>query len=521
MARAAGLLVARDIASERWVRWCGTGLVGAAAALVAENPGVAHDAKVLNVLIASPGDVERQRDVIEQEVLDWNRSPLAQELGVMLQPRRWQLDAVPLLGAGDGQQVINAQLRDDADIVFGVFHSKLGTATTRAASGTAEELEGALDHGAFVHVYRDERPLSGEHDPAQLAQLNAYLRGLRPLGLLGSVSSDDDLARKVRLALDHDVSEFLREAAAEQLSSSSTALPALDPSIQWLDRFNAAVGAVLATETFASAAQFDGMPDWISSTYQRRHVEVVAAADAVALHVVEAVRRRDSELHRSWIEAMPALAPNPYVGGSTKLLNLKRAPGCLLFHAAGIAACAVNDYALAGRLLSSRVQVEDSAHGPRPAAVALRAELIFDTAWPSRDLREHLLSLLSPVLGAWAAGQAWERWTYLCAVATAFFSAQINGVWLEYPYLQVSGHHMAALDVIAGEVLRRAVDEHGDAHPLLRAGFCDGLSDLFTEAARTFESRYGEWADRLDRQALPRSGGAFPSAPHYPGERTT
>ncbi len=92
---------------------------------------------------------------------------------------RWELDAVPELGRGDGQEVISRQLLDEADIVVAIFHARLGTATPRAPSGTAEELDGAVKRDLPVHVFVDVSAIPRDHDADQFKQLNAYLTELR------------------------------------------------------------------------------------------------------------------------------------------------------------------------------------------------------------------------------------------------------------------------------------------------------------------------------------------------------
>src|SRR6266496_5904882 len=122
---------------------------------------MSFNAKVLVVLVAAPGDTVDARDTVEREVRMWNTDH-CRDKKVMLLPIRWETDAVPELGDGDAQSVINSQLVDDVDIVFGLFHGRLGSPTPRAASGTAEELERSITRGARVHVYFSAMPLPRE-----------------------------------------------------------------------------------------------------------------------------------------------------------------------------------------------------------------------------------------------------------------------------------------------------------------------------------------------------------------------
>jgi hypothetical protein len=89
----------------------------------------------------------------------------------MLLPRHWKSDAIPRVGTDSGQGVINNQLVDDADIVIALFDGRLGQATADAVSGTAEEIQRAIDAGKHVHVWFSNEPIGRDTDPEQLAAL--------------------------------------------------------------------------------------------------------------------------------------------------------------------------------------------------------------------------------------------------------------------------------------------------------------------------------------------------------------
>src|SRR4249919_2175225 len=95
---------------------------------------------MLDVLIASPSDADEGRDAVERALHAWN-DYRSEDTGFVLRPRRWEIASVPVSGQGDPQSVINSQLVDQSDIVFGLFYDRLGSATPRAASGTAEEID--------------------------------------------------------------------------------------------------------------------------------------------------------------------------------------------------------------------------------------------------------------------------------------------------------------------------------------------------------------------------------------------
>ncbi|MFD5634600.1 hypothetical protein ACFWJM_10715 [Streptomyces sp. NPDC127077] len=167
-------------------------------------------ASVLNVFIASPGDLSEERKIVKEVIQEWNRQQQHTSQKVLLISQMWEEDAVPILGEGlDGQAVINEQLLDNANIVFALFYGRLGSATPRHISGAAEEIERSINRGIPVHVYRSKRDPSAGHDPQQYAELQEYLSDLEKRGLIGSFRSHRELRKKVMRALVRDVQLLL------------------------------------------------------------------------------------------------------------------------------------------------------------------------------------------------------------------------------------------------------------------------------------------------------------------------
>ncbi len=100
---------------------------------------MAFDAKVIKILIASPGDVEEERSVIPEVISRWNNIN-AESTSVVLLPVKWETHSAPRLG-DCAQGIINNQLVDSCDMVIGVFWTRLGSPTGVSESGTAEEIE--------------------------------------------------------------------------------------------------------------------------------------------------------------------------------------------------------------------------------------------------------------------------------------------------------------------------------------------------------------------------------------------
>ena len=183
-------------------------------------------ANVLNVFIASPGDTSAYRDAVEAALHRWNGMRAA-GAGVILLPRRWEVDGVPLMG-GDGQSQLNTQLVDKADIVIGIFHTRLGSATPRGRSGTAEEIERTHAAGKPVHVYRSTAPMPADVDIAQVEELRAFLDQMQANGLTGSFATAEDLQNQVQPAIEHDLTTLaLTPPTAPRASSPHASLRAV------------------------------------------------------------------------------------------------------------------------------------------------------------------------------------------------------------------------------------------------------------------------------------------------------
>lgn len=76
---------------------------------------MAYDAKVLPVMIASPSDVEDEREIVRRELAEWNTIYSKTQSAVLL-PIGWETHSAPEL-AGRPQEIINDRLLKDADLL--------------------------------------------------------------------------------------------------------------------------------------------------------------------------------------------------------------------------------------------------------------------------------------------------------------------------------------------------------------------------------------------------------------------
>ena len=152
-------------------------------------------ASVLNVLIASPSDVQAERDAVESAILEWNASHFPQT-GLILRPVRWETSFYPASG-GRPQGLLNPQIVEDAHFVIGIFGSRLGMPTGKAESGTLEEIEQFLATRRHVALYFSNAPVARSADRTQLDALEAYQRKRQKDSLYATFGSVEELRRQV------------------------------------------------------------------------------------------------------------------------------------------------------------------------------------------------------------------------------------------------------------------------------------------------------------------------------------
>jgi hypothetical protein len=115
---------------------------------------VPWSATVIELLIASPGDVGKARDAIEDAVHAWNANNARQRGAIVLRER----DAAPEQG-DRAQAIINRQIVDRADVLVGAFWTRLGTPTGAAESGAAEEIDRFVSSNRPAAIYFSRQPV--------------------------------------------------------------------------------------------------------------------------------------------------------------------------------------------------------------------------------------------------------------------------------------------------------------------------------------------------------------------------
>lgn len=171
------------------------------------------NARVVQILIASPSDTAGERHFVRQSIEDWNA--LHGENGLIFLPLLWERDATPEM-SDRAQGVINRQLVDRCDMLIGLFWTRLGTPTEEGDSGTAEEIERCIAQGKPVAIYFSDVPIVvGSVDLEEYGRLQDFRTDLEGRGLIDTYARIEDLLPKVHALLTRHARDTFQVDAPE------------------------------------------------------------------------------------------------------------------------------------------------------------------------------------------------------------------------------------------------------------------------------------------------------------------
>jgi hypothetical protein len=176
---------------------------------------MSYTAKVMNVMVASPSDVTRERISAQEVIADWNRLHAAR-LQLVLQPLLWELDVFPATGDRP-QALVNKQLVDRADVLVAIFWTRLGSPTGKEVSGTVEEIRRMVTDKKPVMIYLSGAPVRIDSvDQAQYGALQTFMEEMKREALVHSYNTPEEFSK---IFYQHLV-QSMPEYAANQLDVS-------------------------------------------------------------------------------------------------------------------------------------------------------------------------------------------------------------------------------------------------------------------------------------------------------------
>lgn len=185
---------------------------------------------ILEVFIASPGDVVAERQVLEEVVSEFNLT-WGDKHQVRLELLKWETHSRPAIGE-DGQDVINKQIGDNYDIFLGIMWGRFGSATNQAESGTEEEFNRAYSRfskGGNIQImfyFKNAGISPSDIDTEQLAKVQAFKKKIADEHgvLYNEFETTDNFQTKARIHLSKVVQDWL-DTNSDSIESKTVAKP--------------------------------------------------------------------------------------------------------------------------------------------------------------------------------------------------------------------------------------------------------------------------------------------------------
>jgi hypothetical protein len=161
---------------------------------------MSYDGRVYRILIASPSDVEEEREIAASVIQSWNDLH-SYARKIVLLPLRWETHTAPDLGTRP-QELINRAIVDDCDLLVGIFWTRIGSPTGASGSGTIEEIERVGKANKPVMLYFSHVGIDPELvDKDQFENLKQFKAKTFPNGLVEAFKTRNEFRDKFQRQL--------------------------------------------------------------------------------------------------------------------------------------------------------------------------------------------------------------------------------------------------------------------------------------------------------------------------------
>ncbi len=157
-------------------------------------------AKVYKIFIASPGDLEIERQIAREVIHEWNYLH-SESNSIVLIPVGYETHSWPDSGSHP-QAIITKQSLVDCDLLLALFWAKVGTATPNAESGTIEEYQTHIQAGKPAMVYFSNKQIPPDSiDSNQLERLRAFKQSISSKCKYEAFNTEEEFSSKLKANL--------------------------------------------------------------------------------------------------------------------------------------------------------------------------------------------------------------------------------------------------------------------------------------------------------------------------------
>lgn len=203
-------------------------------------------ADVISVMIASPGDVQRERQLVRDILHEYNDLHARANKCVLL-PVGWETHSAPDLG-GRPQELINKTVLENCDILVGVFWTRLGSPTGVEESGTVEEIKKHIESGKPAMVYFSSAPVVPESiDQDQFNAVQEFKKWCMQRGLIEHYDTHTDFIEKFR----NHIVRVVRDTPSLNEGRQATRVSAAPPASKLEEEISAEAMTIIKTSASA------------------------------------------------------------------------------------------------------------------------------------------------------------------------------------------------------------------------------------------------------------------------------
>jgi hypothetical protein len=155
---------------------------------------MAYTAKVYRIMLASPSDVDQEKKIAREVIFDWNNIN-SESKNIVLLPIDWEFNTIPTMGERP-QEIVNSTVLSKADLLIGIFWSRVGTPTGEFDSGTIEEIDKHIKTGKPTFLYFSKKNIPPDSINAdQFKCLKSLKTNYQSKGITTDFDSDEDFRR--------------------------------------------------------------------------------------------------------------------------------------------------------------------------------------------------------------------------------------------------------------------------------------------------------------------------------------
>jgi hypothetical protein len=157
---------------------------------------------IIEVFISSPVDVVIERKIVHNLIEEWNITNTRKRKQI-LRSLSWEKDVYSAFG-DSAQSIINKQILDEADILVGIFNTRIGTPTKDYNSGSVEEIMRHINNGKPAMLYFSKANINREtFDEEQYNKLKEFKNWCKDKSVYFEYDDTNNFTDMFRTQLDY------------------------------------------------------------------------------------------------------------------------------------------------------------------------------------------------------------------------------------------------------------------------------------------------------------------------------